>query len=112
MITTMGNLPNSVPKFQYVFYASAHISVRMLRQCLSISTGIIMAGRPQGRTRTSPHPDYIEGLWMEAKCKLCYQSGTSNGLFRSYLSAFQWRFSHKEHVFGQFINLLSDNYNI
>jgi len=54
----MGNLPNSVPKFQYVFYASAHISVRMLRQCLSISTGIIMAGRPQGRTHISPHPDY------------------------------------------------------
>jgi len=49
---------------------------------------------------------------MQAKLKLRYQSGTSNGLFLSYLSAFQCRFSHKEHVFGQFINLLSDNYNI
>jgi len=73
-----------------------------------------MAGRPQGHTHVSPHADYnyIEGLWMQAKLKLRYQSGTSNGLYRSYLSAFQWRFSHKEHVFGQFINLLSDNYNI
>src|SRR6218665_666736 len=51
----------------------------------------------------------IEDLWMQAKRKLRYQSGTSNGLFRSYLSAFQRRFSHKEHVFGQFINLPSDN---
>ena len=50
---------------------------------------------------------------MQAKRKLRYQSGTSNGLFRSYLSALQWRFSYKEqHVFGQLINLLSDNYNI
>jgi len=48
-----GNLPNGVPKFQYVFYASAHASVSMLRQCLSISTGIIMAGRPQGCTHIS-----------------------------------------------------------
>jgi len=58
------------------------------------------------------HTQTIEGLWMQAKRKLRYQSGTSNSLFRSYLSAFQWRFSHKEHVFGQFINLLSENYNI
>ena len=53
-----GNLPNGVSKFQYVFYASAHTSVRMLHQFLSISTGIIMAGRPQGCTHISPHPDY------------------------------------------------------
>src|SRR6218665_2174993 len=58
------------------------------------------------------HTQTIEGLWMQAKRKLRYQSGTSNRLFRSYLSAFPWRFSHKEHVFGQLINLLSDNYNI
>ena len=57
-ITFLGNLPNGVPKFQYVFYVSAHTSVRMLHQCLSISTGIIIAGRPQGHTHTSPHPDY------------------------------------------------------
>src|SRR6218665_3593910 len=37
---------------------SAHTSVRMLRQCSSFSTGIIMAGRSQGRTHISPHPDY------------------------------------------------------
>jgi len=57
-----GNLPNGVPKFQYVFYASAHTSVRMLHQCLSISTGIVMAGRPQECTHIisprHPHPDY------------------------------------------------------
>src|SRR6218665_2500515 len=44
-LSICGNLPNVVPKFQYVFYASAHTSVRMSRRCLSISTGIIMAGR-------------------------------------------------------------------
>jgi len=32
--------------------------------------------------------------------------------FSEATSAFQWHFSPKEHVFGQFINLLSDNYNI
>ena len=54
----------------------------------------------------------IEGLWMQAKRKLRYQSGTSHGLFTSYLSAFQWRYSHKVHVFGQYLRLLSENYNI
>jgi len=36
LIAQFGNLPNGVPKFQYVFYASAHTSVRMLRQCLIV----------------------------------------------------------------------------
>jgi len=62
------------------------------------------------------HPEIntqaIEGLWMQAKRKLRYQSGTSHALFPSYLSAFQWRFSHKSHVFGQYLKLLSDNYDI
>lgn len=58
------------------------------------------------------HTETIEGLWMQAKRKLRYQSGTSRGLFPSYLSAFQWRNSHKLHVFGQYLGLLSDNYNI
>ena len=49
----VGSLPNVAPKFQYVFYASLHASVRLLRQCLSISTGIIMGGRPQGPTHIS-----------------------------------------------------------
>ena len=43
-----GNFPNGVPKFQYVFYASPHTSVRMLRQCLSISTRIIMLADRKG----------------------------------------------------------------
>jgi hypothetical protein len=58
------------------------------------------------------HTETIEGLWMQVKRKLRYQSGTSHGLFPSYLSAFQWRNSHKLHVFGQYLGLLSDNYNI
>lgn len=58
------------------------------------------------------HTETIEGLWMQVKRKLRYQSGTSRGLFPSYLSAFQWRYSHKVHVFGQYLRLLSDNYNI
>ena len=39
------------------------------------------------------HPEVnmqaIEGLWMQAKCKLHYQSGTSHASFPSYLDAFQ-----------------------
>jgi len=31
------------------------------------------------------HTETIEGLWMQAKRKLRYQSGTSSGLFASYL---------------------------
>jgi transposase-like protein len=62
------------------------------------------------------HPEIntqaIEGLWMQAKRKLRYQSGTSRVLFPSYLSAFQWHFSHKLHAFGQYLKLLSDNYHI
>ena len=54
----------------------------------------------------------IEGLWMQAKRKLHYQSGTSRTLFTSYLCAFQWRFHHKRHVFRQYLKLISDNYNI
>lgn len=49
------------------------------------------------------HPEVntqaAEGLWMQAKRKLRYQSGTSRALFPSYLDAFQWRFSHKIHPF-------------
>ena len=45
------------------------------------------------------HTETIEGLWMQAKRKLCYQSGTTRGLFPSYLSAFQWQKWHKLHVF-------------
>lgn len=58
------------------------------------------------------HTETIEGLWMQVKRKLRYQSGTSRLLFPSYLYAFQWRNNHKMHVFGQFLGLLSDNYNI
>ena len=39
------------------------------------------------------HPEVntqaAEGLWMQAKRKLRYQSGTSRALFPSYLDAFQ-----------------------
>jgi len=49
------------------------------------------------------HPEVntqaAEGLWLQAKRKLRYQSGTSRALFPSYLDAFQWRFSHKIHPF-------------
>jgi transposase-like protein len=58
------------------------------------------------------HTQNIEGLWMQAKRKLRYQSGTSRELFGSYLSAFQWRFSHKNNIFGNYLCLLSDNYHI
>jgi hypothetical protein len=58
------------------------------------------------------HTETIEGLWMLAKRKLRYQSGTCRGLFASYLSAFQWRNSHKNNVFGNYMQLISANYNI
>src|SRR6218665_1118496 len=58
------------------------------------------------------HTETIEGIWMQAKRKLRYQSVTTHGLFPNYLSTFQWRNSHKLHIFGQFLGLLSDNYNI
>jgi len=54
----------------------------------------------------------IEGLWMQSNCKLRYQSGTSRALFSTYLAAFQWHYSHKTHVFGKFLKLLSDSYHI
>ena len=58
------------------------------------------------------HTQNIEGLWMHAKRKLRYQSGTSRALFETYLSAFQWRFCHKDNIFGNYLCLLSDNYHI
>ena len=58
------------------------------------------------------HTQTIEGLWMHAKRKLRYQSGTSRQLFPSYLAEFQWRHSHRTHVFGQYLTMLSDNYAI
>src|SRR6218665_246605 len=51
----------------------------------------------------------IEGIWMQAKQQVLLPI---HGLFPSYLPAFQWRNSHKVHVFGQSLGLLSDNYNI
>ena len=35
------------------------------------------------------HTQTIEGLWTQAKRKLCFQSGTSRALFSSYLSESQ-----------------------
>ena len=58
------------------------------------------------------HTETIEGLRMKAKRKLRYQGGTSRNLFPSYLSAFQWRFSNKSHIFGCYLQLLCENYNI
>ena len=58
------------------------------------------------------HTQTIEGLWMHAKRKLRNQSGTSRKLFPRYLAEFQWRHSHKAHVYGQYLKLLSDNYAI
>ena len=52
------------------------------------------------------HTETIEGLWMLAKRKLRYQSGTSRGLFASYLGAFLWRHSHKQNVFGCYLQML------
>ena len=37
---------------------------------------------------------------MQAKRKFRYQSGTSRGLFASYMAVFQWRNSHKEKFLG------------
>lgn len=54
----------------------------------------------------------IEGLWMHAKRKLRNQLGSSRNLFPRYLAEFQWRHSHKTHVYGQYLKLLSDNYAI
>jgi len=33
-------------------------------------------------------------------------------MFPSYLSEFQWRYSHKAYVYGQYLCLLSENYGI
>jgi len=54
----------------------------------------------------------IEGLRMQSKHKLQYQSGTSRALISSYLAAFQWHYSHKMQVFEKILKLLSDNYRI
>jgi len=54
----------------------------------------------------------FEGLWMLAKRKLRYQSGTSRRLFASYLGAFLWRHSHKQNVFGCYLQMLCANYQI
>lgn len=61
---------------------------------------------------TDIHTQTIEGLWMHAKRKLRYQCGTSRNLFPRYLSEFQWRHSHKHHVYGQYLKLISENYLI
>jgi len=53
-----------------------------------------------------------EGMWMQAKRKLHYQSGTSRTLFASYLAEFQWHYSHKTHSFGQYLKLLNENFHI
>jgi len=58
------------------------------------------------------HIKTIEGLWMHAKRKLRYQCCTSRNLFPSCLAEFQWRHSHKTHVIGQYLTLLSENYAI
>jgi len=58
------------------------------------------------------HRQFIEGMWRLAKQKLYYQSGTSCGLFASYLAEFQWQQAHKEHIFNNYLELLCSNYNI
>ena len=52
------------------------------------------------------HTETIEGLWMLVKRKLCYQAGTSRGLFASYVAEFQWLHEHNEHVFGKWFGTL------
>jgi len=46
------------------------------------------------------HPEVntqaIEGLWMQAKRKLRYQSGTSRALFPSYLGRFSVAFQSQD----------------
>lgn len=42
--------------------------------------------------------------------KLQLQSKISRNLFPSYLSTFLWCFSHKTHVFRQYLRLLNENY--
>ena len=58
------------------------------------------------------HTEKIEGIWMLAKCKHRHQSATSRGLFASYLGAFLWRHSHKQNVFGCYLQMLCANYHI
>jgi len=58
--------------------------------------------RPEINTQT------VEGMWMQVKRKLRNQSGTSRNRFPSYLSEFQWRYSHKTNTFGQYLALLSE----
>jgi len=57
------------------------------------------------------HTETIE-MWMQAKRKLRYQSGTTRCMFASYLAAFQWRNSHKQYVFGCYLPMLCAAYNI
>jgi len=42
------------------------------------------------------HTQTIEGLWMHAKRKLSFQSGTSRDLFPSYLVEFQCCYSYEQ----------------
>ena len=62
--------------------------------------------------RPDVHTQTIEGMLMQAKRQLRYQSGTSRDLFPSYLAEFQWRYSQKTEVYGQYSCLLSKNYGI
>jgi len=73
---------------------------------------IVHAHEFVNREHPEIHTETIEGLWMHAKRKLRYQSGTSRGLFSSYLGAFQWRNCHKQNVFGSYLQMLCANYNI
>ena len=77
----------------------------MTSNCVIHAQNFVDPNHPEVNTQAD------EGLWLQAKRKLRYQSGTSRALFPSYLDAFQWHFSHKIHPFGQHLKLLSDNYH-
>ena len=62
--------------------------------------------------RPDVYTQSIEGLRMQVKRKLRYQSSTTRELFKSYIAKFQWRYSQKDNTFGQYLHLLSENYTI
>jgi len=89
-----------------------HVNVPRLNNGVYVHEVMVHAHNFVDPQRPEVHSQTIEGMWMQAKRKLRCQSGTSRDLFPSYLAEFQWCYSHKTDVFGQYLCLLSDNYGI
>ena len=89
-----------------------HINVSTINNAVCNHQVVVHAQNFVHPVHNNVHIQTIKEMWMQAKRKLRYQSGTSHNLFPSYLAEFQWWPSHKEHVFGQYLTLLSDNYAV